>query len=629
MTQTGCRVRVERDVMVSMCDGVLLATDIYYPVEEAALTSRYPVIMERTPYNKSGISRTENSLQNPQPQARSAVAESLVSHGYIVVMQDCRGRYRSEGMFTKYVNEAEDGYDTLLWLLQQSWCNGRIGTMGLSYGAHTQCALSCLNPPGLACMFMDSGGFSSAFHGGIRRGGAFELKQATWAYRHALLSPQAASNPTRLQALRDEDIERWFHNMPWRHGHSPLRHAPDYESYLFELWQHGQFNDYWKRPGLYAQGFYDQFPDVPISIIGSWYDPYVLTCLTNFTELARRKKSAMSLIMGPWTHGNRSCTWSGDVDFGVNATLDNNIAEDYASLRLAWFERWLKPDEVPGKTGERQVHYFQMGGGSGLRNVNGHLQHDGQWRRSDCWPPQQVSESRYYLHPQGALRTRAPQDDQAYLQYCFDPSDPVPTVGGALTSGEPVMRGGAFDQRSLPGKFGFDASAGSQPLSDRADVLVFQTKPLTSDTIITGAVEAHLWVSSDRPDTDFTVKLIDLYPPSADYPHGFAMNITDGVFRVRYREGWDKEVMLTPGEIVKIIIEPFASSNLFRKGHQLRIDISSSNFPHFDVNPNTGAAEGVYGEFAKASNRVYCDREHPSYIKLFVEPQADRPGDDA
>ena len=308
------------------------------------------------------------------------------------------------------------------------------------------------------------------------------------------------------------------------------------------------------------------------------------------------------------------------MDFGVNATLDGNIAEDYASLRLAWFERWLKPDDVAGKTGERQVHYFQMGGGSGRRNVNEHLQHDGQWRHSDCWPPQQVSETRYYLHPQGALCSEAPKDDEAYLAYCFDPSDPVPTVGGALTSGEPVMRGGAFDQRSLPSKFGFDASAASRPLSNRDDVLVFLTEPLQADAIITGAVEAHLWISSDRPDTDFTVKLIDLYPPSTDYPQGYAMNITDGVFRVRYRKGWEQEVMLEADEVVEIVIEPFATSNMFRKGHQIRIDISSSNFPHFDVNPNTGAPEGLFGEFAIAHNRIYCDRQHPSYIKFFVDP---------
>jgi Predicted acyl esterases len=148
-------------------------------------------------------------------------------------MQDCRGRYNSQGTFTKYLHEAEDGYDTLSWLLKQPWCNGRIGTMGLSYGAHTQCALSCLNPPGLACMFMDSGGFSSAYHGGIRRGGAFELKQATWAYKHALLSPDTARNPDRQKALKAEDITAWFKDMPWRPGHSPLRHAPEYESYLF------------------------------------------------------------------------------------------------------------------------------------------------------------------------------------------------------------------------------------------------------------------------------------------------------------------------------------------------------------------------------------------------------------
>jgi len=613
-------VRVQHDVMIPMRDGVLLATDIYHPVSNA---SSYPVIMERTPYNKLGISRTENSVTNPGARSRSQVAHEIASHGYVVVMQDCRGRYGSQGTFTKYLHEAEDGYDTLVWLLQQSWCNGRIGTMGLSYGAHTQCALSCLNPPGLACMFMDSGGFSSAYHGGIRRGGAFELKQATWAYKHALLSPETARNHERRKALESEDISAWFRDMPWRPGYSPLRHAPEYENYLFEQWQHGTFDDYWKRPGLYAEGYYDQFPDVPVAIIGSWYDPYVRTCLTNFSELAKRKTSAMMLVMGPWTHGNRSCTFAGNVDFGPQSTLDGSIAPDYASLRLDWFNRWLKSDDIQSQK-IRDVHYFTMGGGHGNRDHAGRLEHGGRWQHSIQWPPADTQPQDYYLHHDGLLSHAVPDEPNSYREYVFDPGNPVPTIGGALTSGEPVMVGGAFDQRYRDGKFGYDDSDASRSLADRADVLVFQTEPLAADLIITGDIQARLWVSSDCPDTDFTIKLIDVYPPSEEYPNGYAMNITDGIIRARYHKGWDQESMLNPRHIYEVIIEPFATSNLFRAGHRLRIDISSSNFPHFDINPNTGAPEGIASEYVSATNRVYCSRHHPSRVCMSVQTIANR-----
>ena len=616
------KVQYLSNVMLPMRDGVHLATDIYLPQQGSG---KWPVIMERTPYNKAGVSRSECSLADLTPRTRADVAREFAAHGFAVVMQDCRGRYASEGVFTKYLNEAEDGYDTLSWLCEQPWCNGRVGTMGLSYGAHTQSALDCLNPPGLACMFMDSGGFSSAYHGGIRRGGAFELKQATWAYKHALLSTDLGSDPERLQALRSEDIKQWFLQMPWYPGHSPLRHSPEYEQYFFEQWQHGRFDDYWKKPGLYAEGFYDQFPDVPVSIIGSWYDPYVRTCLTNFTGLASRKRAAMTLIMGPWTHGDRSLSYAGNVDFGEESVLDSNIAADYFQMRLEWFTRWLLGWTGVGDGGEsvgteaaaREVRYFTMGGGAGGLNADGRLQHGGHWQHSQQWPPQHLRPAQLVLHAGGELTLEYAPDLAAgvgagvgagapapaqFREFVFDPANPVPTIGGALTSGDPVMFGGAFDQGN----------------NTRDDVLVFQTEVLTEDLVVTGTIEAHLWISSDQPDTDFTVKLIDVYPPSPDYPQGYAMNITDGILRVRYREGFDHEIMMTPDTLYKIVIEPFASSNRFCKGHRLRVDISSSNFPHFDINPNTGAPEGSAGEQRPARNRVYCSPRHPSSLKIWL-----------
>src|SRR5262245_10727236 len=239
-TPAAADVFVERDVMVPMRDGVRLATDIHRPaIDGKPVEGSFPVILERTPYGKGETSRSERTARETRPRSRSEVAAYFVKHGYVVVYQDTRGRYGSEGEFVKYLSDGPDGYDTVTWLVQQPWCNGKVGTMGLSYAAHTQSALACLGPPGLAAMFLDSGGFSNAYQSGIRQGGAFELKQATWAFNNALLSPELAATPARLRAMHTVDLRSWFAHMPWSPGHSPLALAPSYESYLFEQWQRG------------------------------------------------------------------------------------------------------------------------------------------------------------------------------------------------------------------------------------------------------------------------------------------------------------------------------------------------------------------------------------------------------
>jgi len=602
-----------------MRDGVRLATDVYRPAKGGkALPGPFPVILERTPYGRNVTSRSELSVAEPTPKSRAEVARFFVKQGYVVVYQDCRGRYGSEGAFVKYLSDGADGFDCCAWLVKQPWCNGKIGTMGLSYAAHTQGALGCANPPGVTAMFLDSGGFSNAYQGGIRQGGAFEMKQVTWAHRAALEAPESEADPVRLAALKTIDIKGWFARMPWKRGHSPLSPAPEYEDYVYDQWEHGRFDDYWKQMGLYAQGFYDQFSDAAMVHMSSWYDPYPRTATDNYVGLSKRKKGPVRLILGPWTHGDRSRTWAGEVDFGKEATIDGNLASDFWQLRLRWFDRWLK-GEKNGVEQEPAVRIFVMGGGTGRRTGQGRMDHGGRWRAEADWPLPGTKLTHYYLRERGRLSTEAPKGDIAPLAYDFDPHHPVPSIGGNITSGEPVMRGGAWDQTEGPTIFG--SSPPYLPLAARPDVLVFETEALPEDTEVTGSITATLWISSDGPDTDFTVKLIDVYPPNEDYPQGFAMNLCDGILRCRYRDSWENPSPLVPGRPTKITIETFPTSNLFKKGHKIRVDISSSNFPHFDVNPNTGGPEGnEAGAYRVALNQIFIDKDHGSYITLPVIP---------
>jgi hypothetical protein len=323
------------------------------------------------------------------------------------------------------------------------------------------------------------------------------------------------------------------------------------------------------------------------------------------------------LILGPWTHGDRQLTYAGGVDFGPAATLDGNLAGDFLTLRLRWFDRWLKAADN-GVGGEPAVRLFVMGGGSGRKNSAGRLDHGGRWRAEKDWPLPDTRWTGYYLGADRALSPSGPPRRAAVLTYQYDPQNPVPTIGGCITSGRPLMVGGAFDQRETPEFFG--CKAPYRALAERPDVLVFQTPPLAAELEVTGPIKLRLWVSSDCPDTDFTAKLIDVYPPGVDYPEGFAMNLTDGLLRARYRDSWEQPAMMTPGQVYPIVIETFPTSNLFKRGHRIRLDISSSNFPRFDANPNTGDPEGRPSGQRIARNSLHLGGAHPSQVLLPVIP---------
>jgi putative CocE/NonD family hydrolase len=600
-----------RDLMVSARDGVRLATDVYRPDGAGP----FPVILERTPYDKTAPSRSEITATDAKPRSREAVALYFVDAGYTVAYQDCRGRYRSEGGFTKYLSEAADGYDTCAWLVAQPWCNARIATMGLSYAAHAQMALGCLDPPGLAAQYLDCGGFSNAYRSGIRHGGAFDLKQATWAYRNALAD---ARDPRVKAALAAEDIAAWMGRMPWRRGDSPLKAAPDYEDYLFEQWSHGTFDEFWQQRGIYAEGCYERYADVPMVHLSGWYDPYARTAMENYTGLSAKKRGPARLILGPWTHGDRSLSFAGDVEFGKQATLDGNLADDFFAARRRWFDCWVTGADN-GVAQEPAVRVFVMGGGSGRRNEAGRLEHGGFWREAADWPLPRTEFTRFHLHPGRSLLVAKPGDGGGSLAFAADPRDPVPTIGGALSSGGPVMYSGAYDQRTGPGIFGAEPPFG--PLAERDDVLVFQTPPLPADLEIAGPLELRLWVATDGPDADIHAKLVDLYPPSADYPDGFAMNLSEGLLRLRYRDSWEAPTLLEPGRPYAVTVAMFPCANLFKRGHRLRLDLAGSNFPHFDVNPNSGEPEGSMEHPRRAMTTIFVDAARPSHLVLPVIPR--------
>ena len=429
-------------------------------------------------------------------------------------------------------------------------------------------------------MFLDCGGFSSAYHNGARQGGAFELKQLTWAYSQSLQEAEDEGDAARVAALREQDIAQWVRVMPWRRGHSPLGAAPEYERYVVEQWQEASFSPFWRQRGIYWRGSYAETADVPMVHLSGWYDPYSITAIENFTALKALKASPMHLVIGPWTHGQRSVTHAGDVDFGPSAPLDGNLAENFVALRRAWFDRHLRgqgPDPLAAP-----VHLFVMGGGSGRRTTDGRLDHGGRWRMEQDWPLPGTRPTARYLTACGKISDTLAED--GLWSFVADPGDPVPTIGGAVTSGAPVMAAGGFDQRETADLFG--AQCPGRALSERQDVLTFETDPLDDDVELTGQVLARLVVSSSAPDTDITIKLIDVYPPSEDYPNGFALNLAHGILRMRFRNSFEEPEPMTPAERYPVELRTFPTSNLFRRGHRIRLDISSSNFPHFDVNPN-------------------------------------------
>ena len=389
-----------------------------------------------------------------------------------------------------------------------------------------------------------------------------------------------------------------------------MRHVPAYEDYLFDQWERTDFDAYWQHPDLYFAPLYDRLADIPVFLISGWFDPYAETMFEHFKGLTAAGGHA-EIVMGPWLHGRRSVTHAGDADFGRHALLDGQIAADYRTLRAQWFDRWLRGLPVPDRPA---AQWFAMGGGSGAKTPQGRIALGGAWRSDATWPPRACAETAYFLGLGGTL-SAAPGGAGA-VSLVSDPAHPVPTIGGALTSGEPVMHGGVFDQVTRPDLFGAAAPFG--PLCDRPDVLSFRTPPLDRPIVIAGPVRLNLRLSADAPDMDLTLKLVDEAPASADYPQGFAANLTDTILRLSYRDGFARPEPLPLGEPVGVALETPPVAVIFAPGHRIRVDISASNFPKYDVNPQTGAMPANATEHRIATATLFLGGDAAARLVLPV-----------
>jgi putative CocE/NonD family hydrolase len=600
-----------KDIMIPMRDGVQLATDLYLPARDGVvLQEKLPAVLMRTPYNKE-----KWGIRIPRFFAR---------HGFMSVVQDCRGRFKSEGKFFAFRDEAQDGYDTIEWLAKHPQCNGKVGMHGVSHMGWVQIQAATQKPPHLVTMIPHCGP-TNAYKYSMHVGGTRTLGLLRWHLQMAASSQEARKNPDIIKALKtmngsNEKFLQWATRIPWRRGQTPLSLVPNYEESAFQLYfENNDYSEFWHQPGLGMDEYFDNYPDIPICWTVGWYEVYTRSISDGFQAMIKRGNKNQHIIIGPWTHNNFNL-FAGDVNFGAKG---GNIRsyDDWLNFELRWFNRWLKNDTNSDIS--KPVNVFIMGGGEGTRDPqNGRLNHGGEWFHGDNWPPESVEPTNFYLHGDGTLSKIKPTQRHSSTTYTYDPRDTVSSDGRCeIAYGPAAKKGfsgmGPYDQiqwETLPGH-----GLPGMPIAARPDVLVYQTPPLEEDVRIAGNVNMVLWVSSDAPDTDFFVKLIDVYPPSSkDYPAGYAFPVTDGIIRARYREGFEKPLLMQPNKVYRVEFPMQPGANLFKRGHRIRIDICSSNFPNFDINRNTGNPNDR--RWRLADNTIYHEAAKASYIVLPVFP---------
>ncbi len=564
-------IQMERDVIAHMRDGVILRADVFRPRAQG----RFPVLLQRTPYNKA------NYNANGTPFAIRAATS-----GYVVILQDVRGRFASDGEWYPFRHEVDDGYDTVEWAAALPYSNGKVGMFGWSYLGVTQLFAALAQPPHLACLFPVVTA-CDYYDEWTYRGGAFQqFFNESWAsFRLApdTLNRQVQKSANAMTRIWELPLSKFS----FFEASSPR----DLASYFFDWLQHSRYDDYWKQWSIHHR--FDKI-DIPCYHVGGWYDIFLNGTLRNYVGISEQggteaSRSGQRLLVGPWFHDSESFRQgkAGGYSFAPEGCRN----EEDEMLR--WFDHILK-GATNGLDREKPVKIFVMG-----ENV---------WRDEDGWPLERARLTSFYLHSGGSANSLVgngklsgtPPEDEPADHYVYDPADPVTTLGGGNCCDHDHLSPGVFDQSSL---------------ESRTDILVYDTAPLDTDVEVTGPVLAELFVSSSAVDTDFTAKLVDVHPD------GFARNLADGILRIRFRDSFEKPELLVPGEIYRIRVDLWSTSNLFRRGHRIRLEISSSNFPRYDRNLNTGEDLTTSERIVVANQTVYHDSEHPSALILPVVPR--------
>ena len=575
-------IKIETNLPATMRDGAVLYADVYRPDGPGP----FPTVLQRTPYDKSGPLAT--GMLDPLKVAQN---------GFALVIQDTRGRFTSEGEFYCFVDDIEDGYDTVEWAASQPWSNGRIGMVGASYVGATQWLAATTRPPHLVALVPNV--TASNYHDGwTYQGGAFELAfNVSWTLNQLTL----ANFPTQAKAKgipqdRQPGLLKAVDSMTDAYQSLPLKDLPQLKDglapYYYDWLAHPDFDDYWKKLCIE-----DQHSNIttPALHIGGWYDIFLGGTIRNFlgmrksgaTEDARR---GQKLIIGPWEHSAKGGSMVGSHYFGVAADANALGLDD---IHLRWYDYWLNGVDN-GILNEPPVKIFVMG--------------DDVWRDEEDWPLARAQDTKFFLHSggkansrhgDGSLGVEVPGDEPADV-FLYNPADPVPTVGGALCCNPYFAANGAFDQNDI---------------ESRADVLVYSTPPLEREVEVTGPVTVTLWAATSATDTDFTAKLVDVCED------GCARNLTDGIIRARYRNSMSHPEPVEPGTPVCYTIDLWATSNVFKAGHRIRLEISSSNFPRFDRNTNTGNLIAADSELKPALQTVLHTGQHASYVTLPIVPR--------
>ncbi len=591
---------IEEKVMMPMRDGIRLSTDIYRPKN----IKKAPIIFSRTPYNF-------NTWQNEKEEFRTMErAYEAIKHGYAYVVQNERGRYFSEGDWDILGIPLTDGYDAFTWMTQQVWSNGKIGTLGCSSTAEWQMAVAALDHPSHAAMVPQGYGAGIGTvgeyfeQGNWYRGGAEQLLFPSWLYsvEHDKFKPRIPKGASQEDLIR---ISRFYDLAPenppvdWAESfkHLPLqdllKNVNGKKEIYDKMIRRKPNNEEWFNGGLYHDTM--DF-GVPSFWFVSWYDVSVSPNLALFNHVRKMAKDEMVrdnqyLVIAPTLHcGFTRATKNtivGERSMG-DATLN------YDDQIYAWFDYLLKGEDNDFKKDTPRVQYFTMG-----KNI---------WQASDTWPPSKTVMKTYYLQSDGnansrfgdgVLSSKKDKRGKTSDMFLYDPMNPVKSYGGGVCCTGNAVQGGSFDQREM---------------EKRKDILVYTSEPLKEGVEVSGFIKSTLYLSSDAKDTDLTIKLIDVYPD------GTAFNLDETIQRVRYREGYEKEVFMNQGNIYEVPLTPMATSNYFKKGHRIRIEVSSSNFPRFARNLNSGGNN--YDEINSkiATNKIHHSSNYPSSISLpFVE----------